>query len=102
MLANKRDGAERCWDRPVGIGFLEQGFEKLPTDGKNKLKDFLQSLVSLQNTVAGAGTHAPQKDERGVVKVEIDTCPLGSKKGRIPKKNSRAGFKRRLGQGEEL
>jgi len=37
-----------------GINFLEQNFHQLSTEGQSQLKDYLQSLVSLQNTITGA------------------------------------------------
>jgi len=40
-------------DYSSGINFLEQNFHKLPLEGKSRLKDYLQSLVSLQNTMKG-------------------------------------------------
>jgi len=33
------------------ISFLEQNFSKLSTEGQSRFKDYLQSLVSLQNTM---------------------------------------------------
>jgi len=35
------------------INFLEQNFSQLSTEGQFHLKDYLQSLVSLQNAITG-------------------------------------------------
>jgi hypothetical protein len=47
-----------------GIDVLEQCFSQLPPDGKTHIKDYLQSLVSMQNTMAGAdNTHRCNKGQ---------------------------------------
>jgi hypothetical protein len=35
------------------INFLEQNFSQLSAEGQSRLKDYLQNLVSLQNTITG-------------------------------------------------
>ena len=40
-------------DSPSDINLLKQNFSKLSVDGQSQLKDYLQSLVFLQNTLIG-------------------------------------------------
>jgi len=40
-------------DKQSGINFLEQNFSKLSKKGQSRLKKYLQSLISLQNTITG-------------------------------------------------
>jgi hypothetical protein len=38
-------------DSPSDINLLEQNFSQLSAEGQSQLKDYLQSLVSLQNAI---------------------------------------------------
>ena len=53
MLYRMENDAERPQDYSTGINFLEQNFSQLPAEGQSQLKKYLQSLVSLQNTMIG-------------------------------------------------
>jgi hypothetical protein len=44
------------------ISFLEQNFSKLSAEGQVRLKDYLQSLVSLQNTITGTEVATSVRD----------------------------------------
>jgi hypothetical protein len=52
-------------DSPSDINFLKQNFSQLPVDGQSCLKDYLQSLVSLQNAITGVNS--------------VDKIPISSK-----------------------
>ena len=52
MLIKAKQGAEKRQDNSFDTGILEQGYSQLPAEGKIHLKDYLQNLVSLQNTMA--------------------------------------------------
>jgi len=41
-------------DNSPGTNTLEQNFNQLPPEGKIHLKEYLQSLVAIQNTMTGA------------------------------------------------
>jgi hypothetical protein len=47
------------------INFLEQNFSQLPEDGQSHLKEYLQSLVSLQKAITGGDS--------------VDKIPISSK-----------------------
>jgi hypothetical protein len=47
------NGLEHLQDNSSGINFLEQNFSQLSAEGQSRLKNYLQSLVSLQNTMTG-------------------------------------------------
>jgi hypothetical protein len=54
MLLNMGNGAENSKDSALGIGILEQTFTQLSAERKFLLQEYLQNLVSMQNTMAGA------------------------------------------------
>jgi len=51
------------------IDFLEQNFSQLPAEGQSYLKDYLKSLVSLQNAITEVSS--------------VDKIPISSKETRI-------------------
>jgi len=53
MLYSTENDAGDSQDYSFGINFLEQNFHQLSADGQSHLKDYLESLVSLQNTIIG-------------------------------------------------
>jgi hypothetical protein len=54
MLYSAGNGAVGQQDKSSCLIFLEQNFSKLSAEGQSQLKNYLQSLVSLQNTMTGA------------------------------------------------
>ena len=49
-------------DNSSGVNFLEQNFPQLSAEGQSRLKDYLKSLVSLQNTMIGTETADSVRD----------------------------------------
>ena len=54
MLYSVENSVDEQKDNSADIGFLEQNFAQIPAKGKILLKNHLQNLVSLQNTMTGA------------------------------------------------
>jgi len=53
MLCEVETGVNASKDSSLDIGVLEQNFTQLPTESKFLFKEFLQNLVSLQETMTG-------------------------------------------------
>jgi hypothetical protein len=53
MLCYTENDVVGLQDNSSGIIFLEQNFSQLSAEGQFRLKNYLQSLVSLQNTMTG-------------------------------------------------
>ena len=53
MLGSNKREPERCNDNSFEINILEQGFFQLPKEAKLYLKNYLQDLLSIQNSIAG-------------------------------------------------
>jgi hypothetical protein len=53
MLCSVENGVVGQQDNSSGIIILEQNFPQLSAEGQFHLKNYLQSLVSLQNTMTG-------------------------------------------------
>jgi len=53
MLYSMETGIKSPKDNSLDIGILEQNFTQLPTEGKFLFKEFLQNLVSMQETMIG-------------------------------------------------
>ena len=51
MLYCAKNDAVSSQDNSFGINFLEQNFHQLSAEEQSRLKEYLQSLVSLQNTI---------------------------------------------------
>jgi hypothetical protein len=70
MLSNIENRDDGCKDNTSDTGILEQSFSELPPEGKIYLKDCLQNLVSMQNTMVRAisvdNAHSSSKDGEGV------------------------------------
>jgi hypothetical protein len=54
MLCYAENDVANLQDNSSGINFLEQNFFQLSAEGQSQLKNYLQSLVSLQNIMTGA------------------------------------------------
>ena len=53
MLNTANKGQDGCQGNSVDAGVLGQGFSQLSAEGRVHLKDFLENLVSMQNTMTG-------------------------------------------------
>ena len=53
MMSNIENNLFCSQDNNSNINFLEQNFSQLSADGQSHLKNYLQSLVSLQNIIKG-------------------------------------------------
>ena len=68
MLYCAENGVLASQGNSSEISFLEQNFSKLSAEGQSHLKDYLQSLVSLQNTMTETkvadSTHGSSNENR--------------------------------------
>jgi len=53
MLYYTENDVVSSQDNSYGINFLKQNFHQLSVEGQSRLKEYLQSLISLQNTIIG-------------------------------------------------
>jgi len=64
MLSMNNNRDEGCRDISFDTEILEQSFSQLPSEGKVQLRDYLQNLISIQNTIATADiAGSSSKDE---------------------------------------
>jgi hypothetical protein len=68
MLYCAENGVLGSQGNSSDINFLKQNFSQLSAEGQSQLKDYLQSLVSLQNTMTGTevadSTHGLSNENR--------------------------------------
>lgn len=53
MVFNVKNGLLHSQDNTYNINFLKQNFPQLSAEEQSHLKDYLKSLVSLQNIITG-------------------------------------------------
>ena len=56
MLNSANKGQDSCQGSSFDADILGQGFSQLSAEGRVHLKDFLENLVSMQNTMTGTIT----------------------------------------------
>ena len=74
MLNNMTKGADGRQYNSFDTDILKQGFSQLPTEGKIHLRDYLKSLVSIQNIITEANENNahPSSKDKGVINEEFN------------------------------
>ena len=63
MLCSVEKGVEETGNCSFGTDILAYGFTQLPAEGRSHFKEFLQNLVSMQNTMTGADNTQSSSNE---------------------------------------